>query len=394
MSGSTTSLVLFFLASGLILYVLFGYPLLLALLARRHHRPILRHYHPRTVSVLLPVRNGERWISAKLHSIATLNYPPELMEILVVSDGSTDSTENLVRSFPDPRIRLFSVPPGGKATALNTALAAAQGEILFFTDVRQQLEPDCLRHLVACFADPSVGVVSGELIIRDGLTSQEKNVGLYWRYEKWIRKHLSQIDSILGATGCIYAMRRSLAKPLPPGTLLDDVYLPLAAFFAGYRVVFEPNARAYDLPTSLPSEFHRKVRTQAGIYQLLRYYPQLLSWRNRMWIHFVSHKLGRLALPFLLLALAGATPGLPHPWNWSAGGAQILFYSLALFDPFLAEHSRLKKITAPIHTFVVLTAAALCALSILFRRHSQSFWKPTEVNPAAPMSQSSQQRSR
>src|SRR5205085_1070151 len=105
--------------------------------------------------------------------------------------------------------------------------------------------------------------------------------------------------SIPGATGCIYAMRRNLAVPLPSGVLLDDVFLPFAAFFKGFRLILEPAAKAYDSPTSLDTEFRRKVRTQAGVYQLLRYYPQLLGPGNRMWLDFCSHKLGRLALPWL-----------------------------------------------------------------------------------------------
>src|SRR5262249_12218186 len=148
----------------------------------------------------------------------------------------------------------------GKAVALSVALKSAHGEILFFTDVRQPLEPDALQHLVNRFADPKVGVVTGELIIRDGTTHEEANVGLYWKYEKLIRKELSRLDSVLGATGCIYAMRRSLAKPLPPGTLLDDVHQPMNAFFAGYRIVMEDRAIAYDVPTGLEAEFWRKVR--------------------------------------------------------------------------------------------------------------------------------------
>ena len=144
---------------------------------------------------------------------------------------------------------------------MNTALAQAKGEILFFTDVRQQFHPDSLANLVACFADPEVGVVSGELVIRDGTGIEEASVGLYWKYEKWIRKQLSRLDSIMGATGCIYAMRRELAIPLPEGTLNDDMYLPLEAFFRGYRVILDDSALAFDYPTPLASEFRRKVRT-------------------------------------------------------------------------------------------------------------------------------------
>src|ERR1035441_11060886 len=145
------------------------------------------------------------------------------MEILVVSDGSTDATGRIVGGFTDrATIEFLDVPQGGKAAALNAALAIAGGEILFFTDVRQQLHPDSLANLIACFADPRVGVASGELVIRQGAGLEEASVGLYWKYETWMRKQLSRLDSVLGATGCIYAMRRQLASPLPEDTLRSE----------------------------------------------------------------------------------------------------------------------------------------------------------------------------
>ncbi|MEO6758988.1 MAG: glycosyltransferase family 2 protein, partial [Saprospiraceae bacterium] len=194
--------------------------------------------------------------------------------------------------------------------------------------------------------------------------------------EKWIRRRLSRVDSVMGATGAIYAMRRDLAKPLPAGVLLDDVYLPMLAFFAGKRVIFEERAIAYDYPTSLHTEFGRKVRTQAGVYQLLTYFPQLLGSANRMWIHFVSHKFGRLLLPYFFLLIAGGTLLLPWPWIVLAAAAQVAVYGLALLDPIISDHLAIKRISAPARTFVVLMAAALLAGSILFRS-SNSFWKQT-----------------
>ncbi|MEO5924522.1 MAG: glycosyltransferase family 2 protein, partial [Bryobacteraceae bacterium] len=220
-----------------LLYVIVGYPLLLAVLARWRGRPAAKGRMEPTVSVILPAHNGERWIGQKLESIFGLAYPRDKMQVLVVVDGSTDRTKEIASRFPVELVVLEQ--KSGKAVALNRALEQARHEILFFTDVRQPLAPESLQHLVNGFADPQVGVVTGELIILDGTTEEEANVGLYWKYEKWIRKHLSRVDSVLGATGCIYAMRRSLAKPIPAGTLLDDVYQPLQAFFAGYRIVME-----------------------------------------------------------------------------------------------------------------------------------------------------------
>ncbi|HXB74887.1 MAG TPA: glycosyltransferase family 2 protein [Candidatus Acidoferrales bacterium] len=371
----------FLLSAAFCLYTLAGYPLLLGLRAWWRPRPIVRAAWQARVSVILPVHNGERWIGAKLDSILALNYPPELVEILVVSDGSTDATESIAGKYArKANIHLLAIPRQGKAAAINAALERAQGEILFFTDVRQQLDRESLRNLVACFADPAVGVASGELVIREGEGIEEASVGLYWKYEKWIRKQLSSIDSVLGATGCIYAMRRNLARHVPAATLADDMYLPLAAFFQGYRIILENSALAYDFPTQLSSEFRRKVRTLAGVYQIVGQYPALLGPSNRMWIHFLSHKLARLAMPYALIAAAAASFALPGPWDGLALAVQALFYAAALADYWLPGRNPLKRITSPVRTFTVLMAASLCAVSILFVP-SRILWKETQVGP-------------
>jgi biofilm PGA synthesis N-glycosyltransferase PgaC len=302
------------------------------------------------------------------------------VEIIVISDGDTMATEAIVRGFAArANLQLIALPHGGKAAALNAGIARATGEILFFTDVRQQLDRESLANLVECFADPEVGAASGELIIRQGSGTEEASVGLYWKYEKWIRKQLTRVDSVLGATGCIYAMRTELASRLPEGTLVDDMYLPLAAFFRGYRVILDDSALAYDYPTQLASEFRRKVRTLAGVYQIVGQYPALLGLRNRMWIHFVSHKLARLLMPWALIAALLASLGQAQPWKPYALGVQAVAYGLALADSLLPDRNPLKRITAPLRTFVVLMAAALCAVSILFVP-ARVLWGQTRVS--------------
>lgn len=367
---------IFGLACLLAVYVLAGYPLALDWLARRHPRPVRKQFTPRTVTVLLPVRNGARWLAAKLDSLLALDYPRELVEILVISDGSTDQSDAIALSYAGRGVTLLPVSAGGKASALNAGLAQATGEVLFMTDARQPLDPAALRELVACLGDPEVGAASGELSIRSGDLAEQANVGLYWQYEKWIRRRQSQVDSLLGATGAIYVIRRELARPLLPGTLLDDVEIPLGAFFAGYRVVFEEKARAWDDPTALGAEFRRKVRTLAGNYQLLWHWPQLLQSKNRMRLHFLSHKLGRLALPFALLGAAASTPWLPAPWHMAAGAAQAGLYGAGLADLLIPEGNPAKRLTSPARTFLVLMAATFCAASILFRPRG-NFWKPS-----------------
>ena len=371
--------IVFTVSAAVLFYVLAGYPLLLAILTKRPQKPLERRFEGNTVSVVMAVRDGEPWIVQKLRSILALNYPPDRMQIIVVSDGSEDHTDELVAGFAAQGVCLIRVPAGGKAAALNAGIAAASNEILFFTDVRQPLDPDCLRHLVSCFADPSVGVASGELEIRHGASHAEQNIGLYWRYEKWIRKHLSSLDSVMGATGCIYAMRRQLAAPLPANLLVDDVYLPLAAFFRGFRVVFEPRAKAFDDPSSLSIEFRRKVRTLSGVYQVLWYYPRLLiPFSNRMWFHFVSHKLGRQVLPFAVLTLAASSLALPDPWRTLAVIGGLLVCFLAAVDPLLPQTGSVHRLSSIARTFLVLVAASFCALGIFFFPN-RLFWKPTRI---------------
>lgn len=369
------------LSVAFIVYTLFGYPLLLALVGHLAEKPIRRKPSAKTVSILIPVRNGERFVRAKLESILHLNYPRHLLEILVISDGSDDRTDEFVREFTPQGVELLRIPRGGKALALNVGISRVHGEIILMTDVRQQLEPESLSRLVACFADPTVGAVSGELRIMKGETREEAGVGLYWRYETWIRTQLSRIDSMFGATGPFYAMRRELTAPLPPDILLDDVYLPMNAFFQGYRLIAEPAAVAYDYPTSLHSEFLRKVRTLAGNLQLIRLRPQLLGPSNRMWVHFVSYKVARLLLPYAFITLALSSFGLPPPWRIASLAGQLFFYGLGALDVWIPDGWAVKRASSLVRTFVVLMAAAVCGLSVFFVT-PRSLWKETRVNEA------------
>lgn len=370
--------VVFIASLAFLVYLFFGYPLLLAVTARRE-RPVHKRLEPKTVSVLLTVYNGEKWIREKLQSILALDYPAELMQVIVISDGSTDRTEDIVREFGTRGVELLGVPRGGKAAALNAGMRQARGDVLFFTDVRQPLEPGALKSLVCCLGDPTVGAACGHVYFLGDEHEQKAHMGLYWTYEKWIRRMHTRIHSIQAGTGCIYAMRRELATAIPPDTLLDDSYLPLCAFFRGYRFVFDTGAIAYEYPTSLDSEFHRKVRTLAGIYQLIHLFPKLIGPGNRMWIHFVSHKLGRLMAPFALISMAVSSFGLPAPWMQAAVAGQAGFYLLAAADSWIPEGWPVKRISSVARTFVVMMAASLCAVEIFFVP-ARKLWKETRVS--------------
>jgi cellulose synthase/poly-beta-1,6-N-acetylglucosamine synthase-like glycosyltransferase len=389
----TAAIVIFLLSAAGLFYITVGYPIVLAL-HRRSGAPIRKEFLPRTVSVLIAVHNGQTFLRRKLESVLALDYPRELMEILVVSDGSTDDTETIATEFAARGVQLLRVPRGGKAAALNAAIPRLTGEILVLTDVRQALAPDSLRLLVSCFADPTVGAVSAELRILPGERREESDIGLYWRYETWMRKHLSRIGSTFGCSGPYYAMRRELASPIPSDTLLDDIVLVLPCLFRGYRIILEPAAKAFDFPTSLKSEFRRKVRTLGGLWQMFLRHPALLSSANPMRFHFFSQRGGRLLLPYTLLGVTFSAFGLPAPWRPGVLAALALFYALGLLDLVVPQKFILKRVTSPIRSFLVMCAASFLAAAVFFVP-PQRLWKVTTVSrPAAGAEGSVRGRSR
>ncbi len=374
--------VLFFVAiCGLIAYTVAGYPLLLGWMARRYFRPVLKRADDsKTVSVIVVVFNGQNFLADKLESILHQSYPTDRMQIVVVSDGSTDQTDAIALSFAARGVQLLRVPHGGKPAALNAAVPNAQGEFLVLTDVRQVLDPAAIGLLLACFADPAVGAVSGDMVVRSG-DREESNVGLYWRYERWIRKQLAAVDSMLGATGPFYAIRRELFRPMPPDTLLDDMFVPLDAFFGGYRLVVEEQAKAYDYPTNIRTEFRRKVRTLAGNYQIMSQFPDLLSRHNRMLFHFVSYKLARLMLPWLAIALFLVSLTLPRPFSTAAVCLELIPCAIAATDFITPPGAFWKKLSSPARTVLAMLAATACAIAIFFVP-PQRLWKPTQLQVA------------
>lgn len=357
--------IIFLCALAFAVYVIALYPLLLDWLSRVRPHPVARAAYTPGVSIIIATYNGGAFLRAKLESIFALDYPRDRMEVIVVSDGSTDKTKEIADSYAG-RIQFIDAPRSGKGAALNRGMENASREIFVFTDVRQRLAPNSLRVLMENFSDPAVGAVSAELQIEPGASQEEADIGTYWKYERSIRLKLSAFDSIFGATGAYYAVRRELAVPIPANTLLDDMYLPLNAFFKGYRLVVDPRAKMYDYPTDLAGEFPRKVRTLAGNYQILRSYPQLLGPRNRLLPHFLSYKFGRLLLPFALLACAIASLCAGGWLAVVSATAQVFLYLAAVADLWIPARSPLKRVTSPIRSFLVMMLATLCAISIWF----------------------------
>lgn len=355
-----TPTLIYWSSLGVLTYTYAGYPLAITVLSRIKRRDVNRAPIKPTVTIVMAARNEAHAIERKLNNLLSLDYPSDKLDIIVVSDGSTDGTDELVARFASRKVRLLRQDPAcGKASAINLAMPHAQGEIVVFCDVRQRIDANALRALVSAFADDSVGAVSGELELET-----HKGPGFYWRYEKAIRRAESQFRSVVGATGAWYAIRRHLFQPLPEGLLLDDLYTPMQIVLQGHRVLFEPNAKVFDDEASLKGEFSRKARTLAGNFQLLQKLPGLLDpRRNPIWTEYVSHKVLRLVCPFALVGLytsnvwlvATGAPG----WPFYVGTltAQTTAYRLALKGAIAPE--RAGKLARTSYTFVVLNAAAL-----------------------------------
>jgi len=289
--------------------------------------------------------------------------------VQVISDGSTDETDAIARSYAAWDVRLLHVPAGGKAAALNAGIATIRSsEILVLSEVWQILEVGSVREMVKCFADPAVGVVSGEVVMHGrGGSVQERNLSMFAQLESWFGDRLSDVDSMLGSGGPFYAIRRALMPRIPGDILLDDSFVAMSAFFRGFRVVVEPAAAAYDDAAPIDTDFGEKIKAQAGDYQIMKKYPGLLTSLNRMRFHYFSYKVARLLLPFALIAIAATSFSLPTRraviWALSVQG---VVYLLAIVDRWLGDTSFLKRLSAAARTFVATAFASLCAIAVLF----------------------------
>jgi biofilm PGA synthesis N-glycosyltransferase PgaC len=353
---------LFWFCLALVAYAYFGYAIWLWLQVRLRKRPILQEPITPPVSIIIAARNEEANLPAKLENLRLMDYPQDRLQIVVASDGSTDRTASILREQAANILPVILDLSSGKACALNEAVKRATGEILVFLDVRQFVDPDAVSELVSCFADSAVGAVSGELVLETSSRALSSDaLGIYWKIEKAMRKLESASGSVVGVTGAIYAIRRELYTEIPPGTILDDVFVPMHVVRSGKRVVFQPSAIARDqIFTEKGKEFSRKVRTLTGNYQLLRLAPWLLSPANPLLFRFVSHKLLRLLVPLLLILMLGASAMSREPFWRAIFCLQILFYVLAALGILSPSTKKFKPI-AIANTFVMLNAAAALA---------------------------------
>jgi biofilm PGA synthesis N-glycosyltransferase PgaC len=368
---------MFWIAAAALGYTYLGYPLWLWFRSQWSPRPVRRGLVEPVVSAVMVVRNEQAVIAEKIENLLALDYPAERLQIVVISDGSTDGTAAILQQFrSNPRVRVvLKTSSEGKAAGLNDGMKLASGEIVLFTDARQRIESDALRRLMENFADVEVGCVSGELMLGDPERGEAgKGMGLYWRIEKKIRELESASGSVVGATGAIYCVRRALVEPLPEGTILDDVLLPMQVVRKKSRVVFDSEARAWDsADLGQGREFARKVRTLSGNYQLLQLAPWLLTSTNSIRLEFVSHKLLRLAVPFALLALLLSPLFLPQPFYRVALGVQIAFYGLSFAAMAGFKAGPLERVADAGRTFVLLNSAAVVAF-VNFATGRKAVW--------------------
>jgi len=358
----------FWMSATFIAYTYLGYPLWLWIRSPWCRKPVRSGPYIPFLSIIMIVRNEEKVLPRKLRNLLDLNYPDESLEIVMVSDGSTDSTNQILSEHTaNPRVRVILNPQQqGKAAGLNAAMSSVRGEIVVFTDARQQIEPDAIRVLVENFADPEIGCASGELMLGDPETGEaEQGMGVYWRIEKAVRELESAVGSVVGATGAIYGVRRKLLVNVPDEAILDDVYIPMHVVRRGARVIFDPRARAWDSPDQgTAREFTRKVRTLSGNYQLLQLAPWLLTSANPLRFQFVSHKVLRLVVPFALLATLLASFLTPGVFYRGAVILQLAFYTLSFLG--LAHFLRrgpLARVADAARTFVLLNTAAAVAFA-------------------------------
>jgi poly-beta-1,6-N-acetyl-D-glucosamine synthase len=373
----------FWVSFILVAYPYLVYPTWLMLRARLRPRPLRRTAPvPRSISFVVAAHNEEQRLTARLSELTTLLDARKgdlVAEVIVISDGSTDGTVAAVRSFADHGVRVVELDQRqGKAVALTRGVAEAVGDVVVFGDVRQSWAPDALELLLENFADPDIGAVSGDLIVVSG-PGALSGVGLYWKFEKWLRRQESRIGCQVGVTGAISAVRRELFRPIPAGTLLDDVYWPLCVALQGKRVVHDDRALAYDrLPERSRDEFRRKVRTLAGNFQLaVRLPAALVPGYSPVWFTLWSHKLSRLVVPWALLVLLVSNFLLAGWFYETVLVAQMAWYVLAVASLLTNRGGRLGGAAG---SFLVLNGAAWVAFWVWISGRAGQSWGKVRYN--------------
>lgn len=379
---------------GLVVYVYAGYPTLLWLLAKLREKRIHRAAITPAVSMIIAVHNEESVLSQKLENALALDYPREQLEILVVSDGSTDDSENIASRYASQGVSLLRLDRCGKLRALEAAAARARGEILAFTDANTWVAPRALRALVANFADPDVGGVCGQK--RVGRPSQAEAVavgeGSYWKYEQLVKKLESRTGSTIAADGALYAIRRELFHCCSNPAQADDFAISARIPMVGKRLVFETDADVWEEPpSSAREEFRRKTRVTNHLIRSVWEARRALNpfrtglFAMKLW----SHKLLRYFVPFPLALAWIASLSLAGDSILYALllGTQCAFYALAVTGAAL-QHQGVGSsplLHTPFYFCLAHLAALIGVFSVLRGRrivawtHARADWNPRSL---------------
>lgn len=371
---------IFWMALGLLVYVYVGYPLLLAAIClvvrRRRPEPA---YTP-SLSVLIAAYNEEKNIGRKIEQMLSLDYPADKIEVIVLSDCSTDRTNQIVSACADPRVRLLPMPQRrGKTHAQNEGVKLAKGEVLVFSDATTVYHPQALRYLACNYADPHVGAVSGRYQYFDPLGSSPTGLGsvAFWSYENLIKMMQSRIRTLTGCCGCIYSVRRTVYTPLAED-VISDLVQPLWAIQKGYRIAFEDRALAYEqTTTSTKDEFAMRVRVVTRSVRGILSVNLLLNPFKFGWVSFQlwSHKMLRWFVPlFLLLLFISSAALASRPGFAVLFALQIIFYAMALLTASRPLHRFWKPLALPLY-FCTLNAAALYGLVEACRGRKYAVWE-------------------
>ena len=380
---AAVSLWVFWGCLAVLAYTYVGFPLLVGLWGSLRRRHVHREDVTPTVSLIVAAYNEEDVIEAKLRNCLALDYPEESLQVLVASDGSDDRTEEIAAGFVGERTLLLVLPRRGKIHALRDAVQQAHGEILAFSDANTMLHPRALRHLVRSFADPSVGGVCGNQIYvaENRGDSSEGSESLYWSYDKWLKCMQTRTGSIVSADGAIYAVRRRLFRAPEIASVTDDFAISTAIVQQHHRLVFEPEALAFEPPAGVAArEFRRKVRLMSrGMRGVLLRRALLNPFQYGFYsVILFSHKVVRRLAPvvLILLFLSNLALASQHPYGL-LGLAQAGFYTLAAVGWGLKSRraGRTKLLALPFF-YCMANAAALVALSNLVRGQQIESWQP------------------
>jgi cellulose synthase/poly-beta-1,6-N-acetylglucosamine synthase-like glycosyltransferase len=380
--------VVFWLSAAALGYTYVGYPLLLALLSTIRPRRVERGDFEATiasgasrVSVIITAYNEERDLAAKLENTLALDYPAELLEIIVTSDCSSDRTDEIAREFASRGVRLHrQLKRLGKTAAQNAAVELAQGDIILFSDATSLYQSDTLRAIMPNFADATVGCVAGRLIYVDPAQSRiGRGARSYWSYETFLKKHESRVCSLIGASGCLYAVRRSAYVPLYHEACSDFI-IATKMVEQGLRAVYEPEAVCTEETNRRSdNELKMRVRIIAQTFtDLWRHARMLNPFVSGFYaVQLVSHKLMRYLVPFFLIAIFAAAGALAGLWFYRILFiAQLMCYGGAALAWLLERLGIRSRLLALPQYFVLANVAALIAMYKFCRGERYASWEP------------------